>query len=92
MKAFELLPLTRSDVAGAIAANEIDETAFFDYVRRTGAAPLASRPIPLDFLIRSFQRGDLPASQVDLYERGCLTLCEESEHRIETGLAPPLSQ
>ncbi len=91
VKAFELLPLTRSDVAGAIAANEIDETAFFDYVRRTGAAPLASRPIPLDFLIRSFQRGDLPASQVDLYERGCLTLCEESEHRIETGLAPPLT-
>lgn len=91
VKAFELLPLSRSDVARAVVANGIDEAAFFQYVQRTGAAALASRPVPLDFLIRCFRRGDLPSSQVDLYERGCLALCEESEHRIETGLAPALA-
>ncbi len=86
--AFELLPLTRADVSRAVLANGIDEPAFFDYVDRTSASALASRPVPLDFLIRCFRRGELPATQVDLYERGCLTLCEESEHRIETGLQP----
>ncbi len=91
VKAFELLPLTKTDVARAVAANEIDEATFFKYVQRTGASALASRPVPLDFLIRCFRRGDLPANQIELYERGCLALCEESEHRIETGLPPVLT-
>jgi hypothetical protein len=91
VEAFELLPLTRADVARAVLANGIDEATFFDYVDRTSASALASRPVPLDFLIRCFRRGDLPATQTDLYERGCLTLCEESEHRVETGLQPTLS-
>lgn len=91
VKAFELLPLTKRDVASAVEANDIDEAKFFTYVQQTGAAALASRPVPLDFLIRCFRRGDLPANQIELYERGCLTLCEESQHRIETGLVPALT-
>lgn len=91
VKAFELLPLTKDDVASAVQMNGIDTTAFFDYVRGTGAGALASRPVPLEFLIRCFRRNELPATQVDLYERGCLTLCEESEHRRETGLEPALA-
>ena len=91
VKAFELLPLTKEDVARGVVANDIDETAFFRYVDRRSASALASRPVPLDFLVRCFRRGDLPETQVDLYERGCLTLCEETEHRIETGLQPALA-
>jgi hypothetical protein len=72
-------------------ANGVNETAFFRYVERTSASALASRPVPLDFLIRCFRRGDLPETQVELYQRGCLSLCEEAEHRIETGLQPALS-
>jgi hypothetical protein len=91
VKAFELLPLTKADVARAVKANGIDEATFFDYVRRTGASALASRPVPLDFLIRCFRRGELPSTQIELYESGCLALCEEFEHRAETGLQRPLS-
>ncbi|HEV7428542.1 MAG TPA: hypothetical protein VGQ46_19470 [Thermoanaerobaculia bacterium] len=91
VQVFELLPLTRADVAQSLLANGIDEAAFFDYVDRTSASALASRPVPLNFLIRCFRRGDLPATQIDLYERGCLSLCEESEHRVETGLQPVLN-
>ncbi len=90
--AFELLPLTKDDVATAVRANKIDVPDFFRYVEQTGSASLASRPIPLDFLIRCFVRGELPATQADLYERGCLTLCQETEHRVETGLSRQLAE
>lgn len=91
VKVYELLPLTRRDVATAVAAHGIVEKEFFDYVERTNAAALANRPVPLDFMIRCFLRSELPASQVELYEAGCLRLCEESEHRTETGLRPAFS-
>ena len=91
VKVYELLPLTRADVALAVVAHGIVEDEFFDYVERRSAAALASRPVPLEFLIRCFLRAELPATQVNLYEGGCLTLCEESEHRTDTGLDPPLT-
>lgn len=73
---FELLPLTRKDIelsAGTRAA------AFLESVRRQAIAPLAIRPVTLQFLLRLFhEHEDLPDTRAKLYARGCRILCEES--------------
>lgn len=91
VKAYELLPLREEDAAEAARANEIDESAFLSYVHTVGIGALASRPIPLKFIIKCFLRNDLPDTQSAVYERGCLELCTEFEHRNETGLRRSLS-
>lgn len=91
VKVFELLPLREVDVAEAVRASGLDEEVFFRYVDSVGAAALAIRPVSLEFLLRCFRRNALPTTQEELFERGCLALCEESEHRSETGLRPTLS-
>ena len=79
-KAFELAPLRRIDVKNAAQTSGIaDGDSFLAQVDALEVASLAIKPVTLKFLIDTYlNEGDFPANQIDLYEKGCLTLCEES--------------
>jgi hypothetical protein len=75
---YELAPLRRKDVLAAAEARGLPADGFLREVVRLGAAPFASRPITLKFLLNSFERGQhLPSQRPDLYRQGCLALCDE---------------
>lgn len=86
--AYELLPLRRTDVAEAARANGVDPDAFLDEVSRIGVVPLAAKPVTLNMLLNIYREaGQLPATQQELYRRGCRLLCEETNPgRRDAGL------
>jgi len=76
---FELAPLRRRDVLLAAEAHGIDVNSFIQELYAANAVPFAIKPLTLNLLLGLFQRdGRLPRSIADLYVRGCLKLCEES--------------
>lgn len=76
---FELAPLRRKDVAAAATAHGIDADIFIRELYAADVVPFAIKPLTLNLLLGLFQRdGQLPRSLVDLYTRGCLKLCEET--------------
>jgi predicted NACHT family NTPase len=76
---FELAPLRRRDVFLAAEANGIDGSSFMQELYAANAVPFAIKPLTLNLLLSLFKRdGRLPRSIADLYRRGCLKLCEES--------------
>ncbi|MBW0005295.1 MAG: hypothetical protein JO216_17615 [Hyphomicrobiales bacterium] len=76
--AYEIAPLRRSDVRAAAQRWPVDVEAFLEQVRVANAVPFAIKPLTLNLLLRLFEaEGRLPNSIVDLYRRGCLSLCEE---------------
>ena len=79
-EAYELVPLRRVDVKEAAAASGIAQPdTFLERVAALDVTSLAIKPVTLNFLIKTYlQDGDLPKNQLDLYERGCRILCEES--------------
>jgi hypothetical protein len=83
MKLVELAPLRRrdaTDYANQEGVGDVEE--FFREVLRCNAAPLAAKPITLRFLVNLYRRDRrLPRTQADLYEQGCLALCEETSPR-----------
>jgi hypothetical protein len=95
---YELDPLTSADIMVAAEAEGLDPKAFLQEVDFLGLRPLAVKPLTLRSLIREFRenQGGLPATQVELYERYCLYLCEEQNpKRIElekTGRFDPHSR
>lgn len=75
---FELVPLRRRDVAIAATAEGIEAEAFIDAVIRSGAQPLAIKPVTLNFLLSTYKaRGGFPSTQSELYAEGCQRLCAE---------------
>jgi len=82
-----LAPLRRVDIAVAAADSGLDADAFIEAVLRQGVGPFAVKPVTLNMLLGTFaEQGDLPRSQCELYERGCLYLCEEmNPERRESG-------
>ncbi len=75
---YELAPLTRRDVEHAVFTSELDASSFFTELERVSAYPFAAKPLTLDLLIQLFrERGQLPSSQIELYEHGCKLLCQE---------------
>lgn len=80
---FELVPLTKRDVTEAAKLWGAPSEKFLKAIADVGAAPLANRPITLEFLLGVFSRGQsLPTSRTALYAEGCKLLCEEpSESR-----------
>ena len=90
---YELAPLQRADVFVAAQANGIDPQQFLDEIKRVEAAPLAIKPVTLNFLLDTFKEGgQLPSRQIDLYERGCRILCTEPNRiRIEEGFTGDFS-
>jgi hypothetical protein len=90
---YELLPLRQTEVVTAAEAHCVDAARFLSEVERAHAAPLASRPITLNFLLGEFEGGSgLSSDRVTLYRRGCLRLAEEwSQARHDTGAAGTLT-
>lgn len=77
-RAYELAPLQITDVSIAAKAEGLDSEAFLSDVASKNAEPLAAKPITLKLLLNLFRKHNaLPSSQSELYERGCLLLCEE---------------
>lgn len=76
---FELAPLRRRDVMAAAEVEGVDPRAFIDELYSANAVPFAIKPLTLKLLLGSYKRdGNLPRSIADLYTRGCLKLCEET--------------
>ena len=92
-EAFVLAPLRRLDVIEAARANNLSPDAFLAEVSRRNAAPLASRPVTLQQLLSIYHKdGVLPSTHADLYRRGCLLLCDESnQDRRDAGRLGTLS-
>lgn len=89
VKVYELSPLRLIDVQKALNILGLNPTEFITAVDDKNAGPLASKPITLNFLLNLFKKeSGFPASQIELYEKGCLYLCEEpdEEKREKNGI------
>ena len=87
VEAYELVYLRRKDVRESVRCEGIDNAdKFVDALVGNNAVPFAIKPVTLDMLIRLFkQEGAFAATQSELYEKGCLLMCEEpSERRRES--------
>jgi predicted NACHT family NTPase len=93
VKIYNLAPLRRIDVIEAAKERGIDAEKFLQEVFNRNAAPLAIKPVTLKFLLGILQRkGEFPNSQKELYEQGCLQLCEEvNRDRCEEKITGNLS-
>src|SRR5262245_41856292 len=79
VKVYELAPLRRRDVVEAANANGIDADDFLQEVDHKVVAPLAMKPVTLDFLLNIYRKnGGFPSTQTELYRQGCRVLCEET--------------
>ena len=78
--AYELMPLRRIDVQRATEQSGIvDPNAFLERIDELDVSSLAIKLVTLKFLISTFVKdGDLPKDHLELYEKGCRILCEES--------------
>lgn len=83
-EAFELAPLCRRDVRNAAEIEQLDAGRFLAEIERVRAEPLAIKPVTLRLLLKSYrQYNGLPLTEAELYTRGCLLLCEETQERRE---------
>jgi hypothetical protein len=74
----ELLPLSQAQVQAAATASGLDASLFMKMVSDLELQPLASKPITLELLLEAFFRGEsLASTKPELYEQGCLILCED---------------
>ncbi|WGV24180.1 CHAT domain-containing protein [Halotia branconii] len=74
---YQLAPLLRENVIEEANKSRINSDDFLQEVFNKNAIPLAIKPITLKFLLGIYQNGRFPSSQKDLYEEGCLQMCEE---------------
>lgn len=77
--AYVLAPLRRRDIAQAALSAGLDADVFLDWIERIPAVALAIKPLTLSLLIGAFGGKDKPATQVELYDRGCRYLLEEPD-------------
>jgi hypothetical protein len=76
---FELAPLRRIDVNAAAKLRGIDPDAFIRALFEADAVPFAIKPLTLNLLFDIFARdGRLPHSTGEIYRKGGLLLCEET--------------
>lgn len=77
-KAYELAPLRAEDAREAAKSEELNVEHFLSEVESKEASPLAAKPVTLRLLLNLFKKYHrLPTTQAELYERGCLSLCED---------------
>jgi predicted NACHT family NTPase len=74
---YQLAPLLRENVIEEANKRGINSNSFLQEVFNKNAIPLAIKPITLKFLLGIYQNGRFPSSQKELYEEGCLQMCEE---------------
>lgn len=84
-RAYELAPLQITDVWTAAKSEGLDAEVFLSEIAAKSAEPLAAKPVTLKLLLNLFRlHNALPRSQSELYERGCLLLCEEESEGRKT--------
>lgn len=93
VKVVELAPLRRKDVYQAAQAYSLAPEAFLEAVHLRDAVPLAMKPLTLNFLLKTFRKNQqLPTTKAELYNAGCLLLCEEQNgSRLASGRKSSLS-
>ena len=75
----QLNPLRRLDVIEAARTEGIQSDGFLENIAEKNLQTFAANPITLKFLIDIYRNaGELPSTKHQLYEQGCLRLCEES--------------
>jgi hypothetical protein len=86
VRAFQLAPLRKTDVAVAAESLRIEGKHFIDQVVSRDVVPFAIKPVTLKFLLVFFENSrPLPASRTELYYEGCKRLCEEENpHRRDS--------
>jgi hypothetical protein len=86
MKVYELAPLTKRQVEIAAEANTHEASAFLQEVIEREVVSFAIKPLTLELLLRTWQTGGgrLPLTQREIYARGCLELCSESNPERDT--------
>lgn len=88
---YHLMPLPADDVRLAASNTGIAPDSFLKAVLERDIQAMAMRPVTLMMLLEIFKNeGGLPASKWDVYEKGCLRLCEDSEDRKGGGCASTL--
>ncbi len=89
---YELAPLRREDIIETATQDGINPDDFLQEVSNRNATSLAIKPVTLKFLISTYKNKRFPAFQKDLYEQGCLQLCEEVNlDRRDSGFIGKLS-
>ncbi len=74
----ELLQLSFSQVQAAAQARGFDPGLFMPRLSTHELQPLAAKPITLNFLLEAFARSEaLARTKTEVYEQGCLILCED---------------
>jgi hypothetical protein len=86
VKVYELAPLTRQQVQIAAAANIPVADRFIQQVIDREVVSFAIKPLTLELLLRVWKasEGALPLTQNEIYARGCLELCSESNPERDT--------
>ena len=80
IKSYELTPLRLKDIETASNILGIDSKNFINAISEKNAGPLASKPVTLNFLLKLFKKtNQFPKSRFELYEKGCILLCEEPD-------------
>lgn len=90
---YQLAPLHQRDVIQATTINGINTDAFLQEILDREATPVAIKPVTLKFLLSTYRKNkQFPPSQRELYEQGCLELCEEfNSNRRESGFKGKLN-
>ncbi len=78
----QIAPLQEKDVKTAAQDGNLDAEKFLFEIYNKSVSALASKPVTLQFLLDLFEKnGSFPSTQTELYEKGCLSLCEEKNER-----------
>jgi len=80
---YELTILRYKDVESAVKTEAIEFQSFLQQVMQQGIVAFAAKPVSLKMLINIFKKeGALPTTRSEIYEKGCLLLCEEVDEEI----------
>lgn len=78
IQVLELVPFRRIDVEQLAANAGVDAKALIEQVLTLQIQPFATNPITLNPLLSAFRKtGTLPENRTQIYESGCLELCQE---------------
>lgn len=76
---YEIAPLRRTDVELAATVNKLESMSFLADLESRRVTAFARVPITLELLLSLAGSGEpLPVSRWDLYNQGCLALCQEN--------------
>ncbi len=79
---FQLAPLSSSNIVTACESMDINGDNFLKTIKDLQIQAFASIPVTLDFLLRMYKNNQqLGNSKIQLYEKGCRILCNETNDK-----------